>query len=83
MAAHLRAALGTLVEGGEFADLVDLAFVVSLTEGLAFVVGVLTLAEGDLQFCQSFLIDKETQGDDGLTGVLGSFLEFAYLASLE
>lgn len=83
MAAHLRAALGTLAEGGEFADLVDLTFIVSLAEGLAFVVGVLTLAEGDLHFRQSFLIDKEAQGDDGLTGVLGSFLEFAYLASLE
>ena len=83
MAAHLRAALGTLVEGGEFADLVDLAFIVSLAEGLAFVVGMFTLAEGDLHFRQSFLIDKETQGDNGLTGVLGSFLEFAYLASLE
>lgn len=83
MAAHLRAALRALAEGGEFADLVDLAFIVSLAEGLAFVVGVLTLAEGDLHFRQSFLIDKETQGDNGLTGVLGSFLEFAYLASLK
>ena len=83
MAAHIRAALGVLVEGGEFADLVDLAFIVSLAEGLAFVVSVLTLAEGDLHFRQSFLVDKEAQGDDGLTGVLGSFLEFAYLASLE
>ena len=83
MAAHLRAALRALAEGGEFADLVDLTFIVSLAEGLAFVVGVLTLAEGYFHFSKAFLIDKETQGDNGLTGILGRFLQFAYLASLQ
>ena len=61
----------------------DFAFVVRFAEGLAFVVGMLTLAEGYLHLREPAFVDEEFERDDGLAGILGGFLEFAYLASLQ
>ena len=47
---------------------------------MAFVVGMLTLAESDLHLRQAFFIDKKHERHDGLTGVFGRFVEFPDLA---
>jgi len=62
-----------------FFHLRHLAFVIGLAERLPFVVGVLSLTEGNLHLRQALLVDEQLQRDDGLAGVLCRFGEFAYL----
>ena len=69
--------------GMDFLQLCHLSFVVGFAEGLAFVIGVLALAEGDLHLSQSFVIDEEFERDNSLACVLCSFGEFANLAFIE
>ncbi len=54
-------------------------FVVGSAQGLALVVGVLTLAEGNLHFGKALVVDKKSQGDNRFASVLdllGEFVEF-------
>ena len=67
----------------KFLNLRYLSLVIRFAEGLPFVIRVLTLAERYLHFRQPPLVDKEHQRNDRLSGVLGGFLKFAYLASLQ
>lgn len=60
-----------------------MAAVVRLAQGLALIVIVLALAEGDLEFGQTILVDEHAQGDNGFTGILGSLGELAQLALVE
>ena len=41
------------------------------------------MAERDLHLGKAFLVDEQLQRDDGLAGVLGRFLQLAYLAPLQ
>ena len=55
------------------------AFVVGSAQGLALVVGVLTLAEGNLHFGKALVVDEKSQGDNRFASVLdllGEFVEF-------
>ena len=49
------------------------ALVVRFAEGLALVVGVLTLAERDFHLRETTFVDEEAEGYDGLACVLGEF----------
>ena len=59
------------------------ALVVCGSQGLALVVGVLTLTEGNFHFGKAVFVDKQSQGDYRLTGILhllGEFVEFLAIA---
>ena len=60
-----------------------LALVIRLAQRLPFVVAVLALAEGYLQFGEAIVIDEHPQRDDRLAGVLGGLLEFAQFALVQ
>ena len=60
-----------------------LSFVIGLTQRLTLVVGVLALAKRNLHLGQSAFVDEQFQRNNGLTGIFGRLLQFAYLAALQ
>ena len=44
---------------------------------------MLTLTESYLHFSEAFIVDKQLERDNSLTGVFGCFLEFTYLTALQ
>lgn len=64
-------------------NILNLALIFALLDTLTLVVLVLTLAETNLQFGQSLLIDKQSQRNNRLTRILHLTLQLAQLLALE